>query len=304
MNRRWDVALIGDSFVDHVLTGFSEWPKPGQEAFAKDYVREAGGGCVITGCALAKFGRSAALFTTTGTGDADWLMRRIQSFGVDTSHARRVDRPTGLTFVVLFPDDRAMFSYEGANLELPGLLRDPSLAEQLAQSRHVHFALRPEREPIIALFEKLRSAGCSISIDTGWQEEWLRDPANMEVLRLATVYFPNELEAEAITGEKDPRAMLEGFKQRGMTSVAIKLGKKGAVLMWSGEFYECRGFQIDVVDTTGAGDAFDAGFIHALLANAPPQRCLETACLTGALSTRAAGALDALPTAGELEARL
>ena len=302
MNRPRDVALIGDSFVDHVLSGFSDWPKPGQEAFANNYVREAGGGCVITGCALAKLGRGATLFTAIGAEDSDWLMRRIQSFGVDTTHVRPVDRPTGMTVAVSSPTDRAMFSHEGANLELPRLL--PAFAEQLARSRHVHFALRPEREPIIALFEKLRASGCAISIDTGWREEWLREPANLDVLRLANVFFPNELEAEAITGEKDPRAMLDGFKQRGITSVAIKLGKKGAVLMWEGEFYECGGFDVDVVDTTGAGDAFDAGFIHALLADDPPQRCLETACLTGALSTRAAGALNALPTIQDVEARL
>jgi sugar/nucleoside kinase (ribokinase family) len=77
----------------------------------------------------------------------------------------------------------------------------------------------------------------------------------------------------------------------------------GAVMVQAGARYQCTGINIDAVDTTGAGDAFDTGFIHALLNDESPQRCLETACLAGALSTRAAGALQALPTLAELEAR-
>jgi sugar/nucleoside kinase (ribokinase family) len=96
--------------------------------------------------------------------------------------------------------------------------------------------------------------------------------------------------------------MLGFFSQQGANDVVIKLGKMGAVMIQAGVRYQCTGFDVEVVDTTGAGDAFNAGFIHALLEHRPPQRCLEIACLCGALSTRAAGALEALPTLAELEA--
>lgn len=97
--------------------------------------------------------------------------------------------------------------------------------------------------------------------------------------------------------------MLDFFSQQGANDVVIKLGKMGAVMIQAGLRYQCTGFDVEVVDTTGAGDAFNAGFIHALLEHWPPHRCLEIACLCGALSTRAAGALEALPTLAELEAR-
>jgi sugar/nucleoside kinase (ribokinase family) len=303
MNRRWDVALFGDSFVDHVLSGFPRWPQPGEEAFAQNYRREGGGGAVNTACGLARLGRKSALFSIAGRDDGDWLIHRIQDFGVDTSQMLRGDLPTGLTVSVSAPSERAFFTYRGVNAALDTLLSDPSVWERLAQSRHVHFAFAPQREPAITVFEKLRSAGCAVTLDTGWHEDWLRDRSNLEVIRRTSVFFPNEREAQAIAGTRGPSQMLDFFAQHGAGCVVIKLGRMGAVMVQAGIRYECSGFDVDVVDTTGAGDAFNSGFIHALLDNQPPQRCLEIACLCGALSTRAAGALRALPTLEELEAR-
>lgn len=304
MSRRWDVALFGDSFTDHVLSGFSSWPQPGEEAFAQHYFREAGGGAVNTACGLARLGRRTALFSIVGQEDGDWLLNRIQGFGVDTSGMRRGELPTGITVSVSSPEERAFFTYRGVNSRLDGFLQDAALCEQLAQARHVHFAFAPECESAVPLFGKLRAAGCTVSLDTGWHEDWLRDSSHLEVIRRSNVFLPNVREAGLISGEKDPRAMLDFFRQSGADCIVIKLGKKGAVMIRAGVIYECPGFDTESVDTTGAGDAFDAGFIHAALDLEPPQRCLEIACLCGALSTRAAGALQALPTREELEARL
>jgi len=303
MNRRWDVALFGDSFVDHVLSGFSSWPQPGEEAFAQNYLREGGGGAINTACGLARLGRKSALFSITGHDDGDWLIHRIQDFGVDTSEMLRGDLPTGLTISVSSPAERAFFTYRGVNVALDNLLSDPSMPDRLAQSQHVHFAFAPKREPAIAVFEKLRAAGCVVTLDTGWHEDWLRDRSNLEVIRRTNVFLPNQREAEAMSGTKNQAEMLEFFAQRGANCVVIKLGRMGAVMFQAGVSYECSGFDVEVVDTTGAGDAFNSGFIHALLDHQPPQRCLEIACLCGALSTRAAGALQALPTREELKAR-
>ena len=302
MNRRWDVVLFGDSFVDHVLAGFPHWPQPGQEVFAQNYFREAGGGAVNTACGLARLGRNAALFSIAGRDDGDWLIRRIRNFGVDTSEMSRGDLPTGFTVSVSTPAERTFFTYRGVNAALDTVLGDPFLWERLAQSRHVHFAFAPEPEPAITTFEKLRAAGCTVTLDTGWHENWLRDPSSLGVIRQANAFFPNKCEAEAITGTKDPGEMLDFFVQQGVSCVAIKLGEMGAVMAHAGARYECPGLDVEVVDTTGAGDAFNSGFIDALLDHETPQRCLEIACVAGALSTRAAGALQALPTREELEA--
>ncbi len=300
MNHRWDVALFGDSFVDHVLSGFSKWPQPGEEGFAQHYVREAGGGAVNTACGLARLGRKSALFSIAGL-DGDWLIHRIQGFGVDTSETLRGELPTGVTVSVSAPHERAFFTYRGVNAALDHVLSDPAVSDRLAEARHVHFAFAPQREAAITVFEKLRGAGCAVTLDTGWHEDWLRDRSNLEVIRRTSVFLPNEREAEAIGGTSDPSRMLDFFIQQGAGCVAIKLGKMGAVMVQAGVKYTCPGFDVEAVDTTGAGDAFNSGFIHALLDHQPPQRCLEIACLCGALSTRAAGALQALPGPEELE---
>jgi sugar/nucleoside kinase (ribokinase family) len=301
MNRRWEVALFGDSFVDHVLSGFPSWPQPGQEAFAQNYFREAGGGAVNTACGLTRLGHKSALFSIAGHEDGGWLIHRIQNFGVDTSEVRHGDLPTGLTVSVSAPEERAFFTYRGVNAALDTTLHDPFVVERLSEAQHVHFAFAPEGELAIAVFEKLRAAGCVVTLDTGWHEDWLRDPANLEVIRHADVFFPNEREAQAITGARDPARMLDVFARHGARCGAIKLGKMGAAMLQGGVNYKCHGLAVDTVDTTGAGDAFNSGFIHALLDCQPPQKCLEIACLCGALSTRAAGALQSLPTREELE---
>jgi ribokinase len=303
MRRRADVALFGDSFVDHVLSGFAHWPLPGEEAYAEEYFREAGGGAVNTACGLTRLGRKSTLFSIAGHDHGDWLIHRIQEFGVDTSEILRGNLPTGITVALSAPAERTFFTYRGVNAALDTVLRDPSVWERLAQSQYVHFACAPSREPAMAAFEKLCAAGCAVTLDTGWHEGWLRDPSNLDVIRRTNVFFPNEREAEAIAGTKDPSRMLDFFAQQGANCVVIKLGKKGAVMVQADARYECSGFDVEVVDTTGAGDAFNSGFIHALLDHQPPQRCLEIACLCGALSTRAAGALQALPTREELEVR-
>jgi sugar/nucleoside kinase (ribokinase family) len=303
MNPRWDVALFGDSFVDHVLSGFPRWPQPGEEAYAQEYFREAGGGAVNTACGLARLGRKAALFSIAGRDHGEWLIHRIQDFRVDTSEVLHGDLPTGLTVALSVPAERTFFTYRGVNAKLDAMLRDPSIGEHLAQSRHVHFACAPEREPAIATFEKLRAAGCTVSLDSGWHEDWLRDPSNLEVIGRTSVFFPNEREAQAITGAREPAHMLDFFVRHGASCVVIKLGKMGAVMIQNGVKYECAGIDVEAVDTTGAGDAFNSGFIHALLDHELPQRCLEIACVCGALSTRAAGALQALPPREEKEAR-
>ena len=80
--KRRDVAVVGEIYVDHVLTGFSDWPRPGEELFTKEYVREVGGGAAITACALARLGRSISLIGAVGMDEIPWLTRRLSSFGV------------------------------------------------------------------------------------------------------------------------------------------------------------------------------------------------------------------------------
>jgi sugar/nucleoside kinase (ribokinase family) len=106
-----------------------------------------------------------------------------------------------------------------------------------------------------------------------------------------------------MTGETEPRRILEAFRKMGMKRVALKLGPLGSGLLYDGEILFCGPIPVQAVDTTGAGDCFDAGFLFAWLRADDPKNCLKTGTICGALSTRSLGGIASFPTTAELEAQ-
>ena len=301
-SKTWDVVVVGDFFIDIVMSGFSEFPRPGQEAFAKQLRQEIGGGAAITSCALARLNLDVASLGAVGIEDSQWLLKRLTAAGVDASAVQQHPRePTGVTVSVSTPQDRAFYTYYGANEYLPTLLKDRPALDLMAAARHVHLAFAPDPVLCADFVAELQQHHCRVSIDVGWHESWLRDRRNLEVLRKADLFFPNEHEAEAMTGEREPQAMLDAFDKRGLRKVALKLGANGAMLAWEGQRYRCAPYPVTPLDTTGAGDCFNAGFLYAWLEGEPPECCLQIAAVCGALSTRALGGVAAFPSKAELE---
>ncbi|HEX4065652.1 MAG TPA: carbohydrate kinase family protein [Acidobacteriaceae bacterium] len=300
MNKQWDVAVAGEIFADHVFSGFERWPEPGEEHFTDSYVREAGGGAAITSCALARLGRSVALFGIAGEEDL-WLMRRLHGFGVQSDGLRTTRTATAVSVSISTRSDRSFLTWPGANRDLPAYLRELKTQDRLATARHVHLAMPVDRELALELIPRLRRAGCTISLDTGHQPEWLEDQENRKTCGEVDFFMPNELEGQMMTGAADPAAMLAGFRAMGICGVVLKLGPEGAIAPCSREGI-CRGVApaVTAVDSTGAGDAFDAGLIDAWLDRLPMSTMLRRACVCGSLSTRSAGALTSLPDREEL----
>lgn len=103
-----------------------------------------------------------------------------------------------------------------------------------------------------------------------------------------------------MTGLREPEAMLNWFASRDIRRVVLKLGTQGAAMVWDGEIHFSPGHAATAIDTTGAGDCFDAGFLHAWLNGEHPADCLRAGNICGALSTQALGGLDALKAEGWL----
>ncbi|HUQ91133.1 MAG TPA: carbohydrate kinase family protein [Bryobacteraceae bacterium] len=297
-----DVVIVGEFFIDEILSEFLELPKLGEESFARKFHREAGGGAAITACGLAKLGVSVAVLGTVGKRDGNFIIDRLTQCGVDcaglTFHPQE---PTGLTVSVSTREDRAFFSYYGANQRLPQVLKKPQTLEWMKSARHVHFACAPDAEMDAPLIQALRRRRVRISIDVQSHTSWLTEPESLNILRHCDLFFPNEREAEWISGEAGAHKILRALREKGLRGVALKRGGKGAALMWRGREFLTDAYSVDTVDTTGAGDCFDAGFIYAWLRNEKPQRCLEIANLCGALSTRALGGVAAFPSLQELQ---
>jgi len=299
MTKTWDVAVAGEIYADHIFSGFDRWPQPGEEHFTDHYVREAGGGAAITACALARLGRNTAVFAVMGEQD-QWLRSRLSEFGVHLENLRQVTTATAVTVSISTREDRSFLTWPGANRDLASYLREPETQRLLTQARHVHLALPLDRELALELFPRLRAAGCTISLDMGHHREWLQNNINWLTCGEVDFFLPNELEAQIITGCSDSEQQLQGLSGRGISNPVLKLGGRGATALLDGKTYNASALRVDVVDTTGAGDAFDAGLIDAHLDRAGPPEMLERACLCGSLSTRQAGALTALPNHEEL----
>jgi ribokinase len=304
--RPRDVVVVGDLFADLIMSGFASWPaRVGEELFAEHFCREIGGGAAITACGLAKSGAKVAVVGVVGETDGQWLIDSLETRGVNTSAIQRSSsEPTAVTVSISSATDRAFLTYMGANRELPAMFKKVASRGELAKARHIHLAFAPEAAEAGNLFKELTAQGCTLSVDVGWHPEWLSDARCREALRAVDIFFPNEREATLMTGETEPRGILQAFEKAGLRTVALKLGQAGAGLLSDGAITFCEPITVQSVDTTGAGDCFDAGFLYAWLRGDDPQNCLKVGTICGALSTRCLGGIAGFPTVAEMDAQI
>jgi sugar/nucleoside kinase (ribokinase family) len=297
----YEVTVIGEIYLDHVFSGFTDWPGPGEEIFTKQYTWELGGGAVTTACALSRLGRSVRLIGVVGEEQFPTVEARLSTFGVSAAHIIRSKGRSGVTVSISTTQDRSFFTYRGVNEELSERLRlDDSFIKEAALARHVHLAFPLNAEDSKKLLPGLKEEGATVSVDVGHHVKWLEDRKSLEMLQSIDYLMPNEKEAVLLAGS--PAKYLELCRELGVRHALVKLGSAGAIMLTEGMQYRITPPNVKTVDTTGAGDAFDAGFIDAVLTGLSPRQCIEHGCVCGALSTRVAGALEALPTRVEAEA--
>ena len=308
MTKRWDVLAAGEIYIDHIFTGFKSWPEPGGEVFAPSYIRELGGGAAITACGLGRLGRKVAALGMVGSEEIEWIGSVLNANNVSRSALRQIAGHTGTTVSISTVEDRSFFSHAGPNAQLPEWLLEQAVVERLTQARHVHFAVALPRNAALRLLPALRAAGTTVSLDPGWQPVWSGDEANRATCREVDFFLPNEKEAACIAGlslgRATPQELAGALVRMGFTNTVVKLGSKGAIATCGGAVCHVDAPDAPVVDTTGAGDAFDAGFIDALLDNASTESMLRRGCLLGSCSVRAVGALAGLPLRDGIEEML
>jgi sugar/nucleoside kinase (ribokinase family) len=296
----WDVTVVGEIYIDHVMSGFETWPGPGEEVVTDHYTREIGGGSATTACGLSRLGKSVNLVGVIGYDDAPWLEQRLADFGVTNQGLRRVSGPTGVTLSVSTREDRSFFTHNGVNRQLSQELLTPETLLSLTRARHVHFAMPLPRGLAAMILPALTEAGCTSSLDVGYQPAWLTDWANHPTCQNVDYLLPNEKEAALLSGGGTPTDYFAFAQKLQMRSCILKLGVRGAMSNAGGVATAVTPPNVVAIDSTGSGDAFDAGFIDALLEGANEEERLRRACICGALSTRVPGALGGLPNREEL----
>jgi sugar/nucleoside kinase (ribokinase family) len=299
---RFDVVVIGDANPDLLFRGGDVVPAFGQHEHIVEEARlMVGGSGAIMACGAARLGLRTAFVGLLGDDPFGRFMAdALRERDVDVSACRvDHDRPTGVTVVLSRAEDRAMLTALGTIAAFRGEDVDLDL---LADSRHVHvssYYLQEGLQPDLpALFDKAHRAGATTSIDPNWdpRERW--DGGMLDLLWLTDYFMPNSAEARAITGIDDIDVATESLSERG-TTLAVKFGQGGGLAKSGDELVHVEAVPVDVVDTTGAGDSFDAGFLAGRLKGWPIERCLQLAVACGSLSTRAAGGITAQPTLDE-----
>lgn len=296
--KKYDVVNIADIFADVVITA-PEQNRFGQvETLADGYETEVGGSGPIFASQFAKLGGRVAVLTVIGSDMlGDFVLDRMKQSGIDTTFVRRSTRhktPLGLNISV--KGDRSMMTVLGTLMEItPDLLEGVDLEEV----RHWHIAgyfLLPDLFHFWPGFlKRLKAKGITTSLDTNWSPEGNWEQV-IEILPLIDIFLPNEQEAMAITGTTDHRqAGAQLAKSCGMT--VIKRGADGASVFTGGmEFSTAvsdhwKG-EVKLVDTTGAGDSFDGGFLFEWLSGSSMERCLKTGILCGTSCVQGTGGLQ------------
>ena len=299
---RFDVVVIGDANPDLLFRGGDVVPAFGQHEHIVEEARlMVGGSGAIMACGAARLGLRTAFLGLLGDDPfGRFMIDALHERDVDASLSRvDPDRPTGVTVVLSRGEDRAMLTALGT---IDALRGDDVDLDLLADVRHVHvssYYLQEALQPDLpALFDKVHRAGATTSIDPNWDPSERWNAGLLDLLWLTDVFLPNSAEARAITGIDDIDVATESLSERG-TTLAVKFGQGGGLAKAGDELVHVEAVPVDVVDTTGAGDSFDAGFLAGRLQGWPINRCLQLAVACGSLSTRAAGGIAAQPTMDE-----
>ena len=301
-----DIAVVGELCVDLILSG-DVTPAFGQaEKLVDDAVLTIGSSSAIFACGAARLGRNVAFYGVVGDDlFGHYMIDALAGRGVDTTGI--VIDPalkTGITVHLSRGVDRAMLTYSGSI----GALRISQIDQsRVLRARHLHlgsfYMLDALRADVPALFAAAQAAGLTVSLDTNYDPTGEWNGGIGRVLDHVDLFLPNETESTAITATSGWRVALDLLAKR-VPVVAVKRGAQGAAGRQGAIFAEAGPPRVQVVDTTGAGDTFDAGFVHAWLEGWELERALRFGCICGALSTQGAGGTTAQPTPAEALALL
>jgi sugar/nucleoside kinase (ribokinase family) len=172
----------------------------------------------------------------------------------------------------------------------------------LRRARHLHvgsyFLLDALRPGLADLYAEARAMGLTTSLDTNWDPSGMWDGGLTRLLPKCDVFMPNQAEACHIAHRDGLSEALDVLAVQ-VPTLAVKLGPEGGLGRSEELTVRAPALPVEVVDTTGAGDSFDAGFLYGYLHGWPLARSLRLACACGSLSTRVAGGTAGQPTLAE-----
>jgi len=299
--KPFDIVVVGELNPDLILSGDVRPEYRQTEKLVDQAKLVLGSSSAIFACGAAQLGLKVAFIGRVGNDlFGDFVCKELNENGIETRGiVRDQDEATGISVILSSGADRAILTYPGT---IPLLeYRDIDM-EMIQQARHLHVGsyyiqdgLRPD---LSRLFTLAHAHSLTTSLDTNYDPAGKWDAGIQQVLTQVDIFLPNSIECLAISGMTDlDQAAAKLAKQ--VKFLGVKLGKEGAWLCRGEETYRQTALPVNVVDTVGAGDSFDAGFIYGYLSGWEPKRILQLATICGSLSTRQAGGTSAQPTLDE-----
>jgi sugar/nucleoside kinase (ribokinase family) len=288
---RFDLLTVGEAFEDLVFVGLPHMPRSGEELRTQQFVSTIGGGALITATAASRLG----LKTAVASAMSARAVRELRRDGIRVLNLKRPPEAHAVTVSLSTSRDRSFVTFDGVNSKLESRL-PAAIARHPA--RHIHLAFAPrDCGRWTRIVKRLRAAGSTTSWDFGWNPALSVTNGFRALVGAADFIFVNEAEA-TLYARTQRSAAAVAFWRGAARNTIIKLGHRGSRWIAGGQKssdVSAAAPRVRVVDTTGAGDAFNGGFLVGWLAGQSPRDCLSLGNFVGSRSTIAAGGIDGLP---------
>jgi sugar/nucleoside kinase (ribokinase family) len=291
-----EVCVVGELNLDLILYGLPKDLSPDRELLASGMAFTLGSSSAIFAHNLCALGTKVGFVSKIGSDPLGKMaVERLSAVGVDTTRVKQGagKTSTGLTVVLPHTQHRYIMTYPGTMFEMQ--FSDIDMG-YVRGARHLHlssfFLHRALRPKILDLFRQAKEAGLTTSLDTNDDPEnqWGQDLH--EVLKYVDLFFPNDREAKKIARTTDLSQALNLLA--GLSKVVVvKRGPAGAICRAGDEQWSLAPPSVTHVDDVGAGDSFDAGFVHHYLRGAPLEDCLAFANIAAAYSVTKEGGTEA-----------
>lgn len=297
MDKSLRYLVVGDINVDIIFKGIKAPPVMGQEMFVSDMDFCLGGSAANTASALGKLGAHVALSTRIAQDEfGQFLLKSLHQTGVELGHVKQISGgKSGVSVAMTNHHDRSFISFPGTNQELDFAGVEEA---ELMGFTYLHlsgFDWERNFSGYLTLLQRAKRMGIITSFDLGWTEFDRYRTSLWKLLPWVDYFFPNEPEALALTQAPDLSSALEKLAEKIRVPI-ITLGNRGAVTKWQGQEIYQAAFQVESIDSVGAGDAFAAGFLWATGQGMVPPEALRIANACGALTSAGIGGGASAPS--------
>ena len=289
------VIVVGSVNTDLVIVA-ERLPAPGETVSGGRFSQHGGGKGANAAVAAARLGAAVTMVGAVGR-DAfgDEALALLEREGIDTAGVTRMGAPTGVALIAVDGRGENQIAVaSGANAEV-----DAGAVGRAVRAAGPGVVLTNHEVPLAARLAAARAAGGPVVLNPAPAGE-IPD----ELLALGPILTPNAGEARELTGQEDPEAAARALAERTGAPVLLTLGARGVLLLRDGETEVLAAPEVQVADTTGAGDTFNGALAAELAAGRDLRDAVAFAVAAASLSTRVAGAREGMPRRAEVEASM